>query len=83
MKIGQPNLSESKDQSNLKESVNGAIHAGLSAIALAHALGVTPARINDIVRERRGIEKPHPQNVAFLKGPTYRHKDCNNSGRSI
>jgi addiction module HigA family antidote len=23
--------------------------------ALTHALGVTPARINDIVRERRGI----------------------------
>jgi addiction module HigA family antidote len=28
---------------------------GLSANALAHALGVTPARINDIARERRGI----------------------------
>ena len=28
---------------------------GLSANALAHALCVTPARINDIVRERRGI----------------------------
>lgn len=28
---------------------------GLSANALAHALGVTPARINDIVRKRRGI----------------------------
>jgi addiction module HigA family antidote len=28
---------------------------GLSATALAHALGVTPARVNDIVRERRGI----------------------------
>jgi addiction module HigA family antidote len=28
---------------------------GLSANALAHDLGVTPARINDIVRERRGI----------------------------
>ena len=28
---------------------------GLSATALARALGVTPARINDIVRERRGI----------------------------
>ncbi len=28
---------------------------GLSANALAHALGVTPARVNDIVRERRGI----------------------------
>jgi len=27
----------------------------LSANALAQALGVTPARINDIVRERRGI----------------------------
>jgi antitoxin HigA-1 len=27
----------------------------LSANALARALGVTPARINDIVRERRGI----------------------------
>ena len=28
---------------------------GLSAAALAKALAVTPARINDIVRERRGI----------------------------
>src|SRR5512138_2836551 len=28
---------------------------GLSANALAHALGVTPARVNDIVRKRRGI----------------------------
>ena len=28
---------------------------GLSANALANALGVTPARINDIVRERRGV----------------------------
>lgn len=28
---------------------------GLSANALAHELGVTPTRINDIVRERRGI----------------------------
>ncbi len=28
---------------------------GLSANALAKALRVTPARINDIVRERRGI----------------------------
>jgi len=28
---------------------------GLSANALAHALGVTPARINDIAREQRGI----------------------------
>jgi addiction module HigA family antidote len=28
---------------------------GLSANALARALGVTPARINDVVRERRGI----------------------------
>lgn len=28
---------------------------GLSASALAKALSVTPARINDIVRERRGI----------------------------
>jgi addiction module HigA family antidote len=28
---------------------------GLSANALARALGVTPARMNDIVRERRGI----------------------------
>lgn len=28
---------------------------GMSATALANALGVTPARINDIVRERRGI----------------------------
>jgi addiction module HigA family antidote len=28
---------------------------GLSANSLAKVLGVTPARINDIVRERRGI----------------------------
>jgi addiction module HigA family antidote len=28
---------------------------GLAANALARALGVTPARINEIVRERRGI----------------------------
>ena len=28
---------------------------GLSANALARALGVTPARVNDIVRERRGV----------------------------
>jgi addiction module HigA family antidote len=28
---------------------------GLSATALAHTSGVTPARINDIVRERCGI----------------------------
>lgn len=28
---------------------------GLSSNALARALGITPARINDIVRERRGI----------------------------
>jgi addiction module HigA family antidote len=28
---------------------------GLSSNALAHALAVTPARINEIVRERRGI----------------------------
>ncbi len=28
---------------------------GLSANALARALGVTPARINDVVRARRGI----------------------------
>ncbi len=28
---------------------------GLSSTALAHAIGVTPARVNDIVRERFGI----------------------------
>lgn len=28
---------------------------GLSSTALANALGVTPARINEIVREKRGI----------------------------
>jgi addiction module HigA family antidote len=28
---------------------------GLSSNALARAIGVTPARINEIVRERRGI----------------------------
>jgi antitoxin HigA-1 len=31
------------------------IPMGLSANALAHALAVTPARINDIVRGRRGV----------------------------
>lgn len=28
---------------------------GLSANALARALGVTPARVNEIIREKRGI----------------------------
>lgn len=28
---------------------------GLSSTALANAIGVTPTRVNDIVRERRGI----------------------------
>ncbi len=28
---------------------------GLSSTALANAIGVTPARVNEIVRERRGI----------------------------
>jgi hypothetical protein len=78
IKIGQPKLSERKDQSNLKGSVSGAIHAGLSAIVLGHALGVTPARINDIVHEQYGIEKPHPQNIGFLMGPPHRHRDCTN-----
>jgi len=31
------------------------VAVGLSATSLAHTLGVTPARINDIVCERRGI----------------------------
>ncbi|MDR2214616.1 MAG: HigA family addiction module antidote protein [Nevskiaceae bacterium] len=31
------------------------IPLGLSSNALARAIGVTPARVNDIVRERRGI----------------------------
>lgn len=31
------------------------IPLGISSNALARAVGVTPARINDIVRERRGI----------------------------
>jgi plasmid maintenance system antidote protein VapI len=39
---------------------------GRSAIALAHALGVTPARINNIVHERHGIEKPHLQEYGFF-----------------
>jgi addiction module HigA family antidote len=36
---------------------------GLSANSLARALKVKPARINDIVRERRGItaDQPHRQ----------------------
>lgn len=31
------------------------IPLGLSSSALARAIGVTPARVNEIVRERRGI----------------------------
>ena len=31
------------------------IPLGLSSNALARAIGVTPARVNDIARERRGI----------------------------
>lgn len=31
------------------------VEMGMSANVLANALGVTPARINDIVREKRGI----------------------------
>jgi antitoxin HigA-1 len=31
------------------------IPLGLSSNALARAIGVTPARVNEIVRERRGI----------------------------
>jgi addiction module HigA family antidote len=31
------------------------VHLGLSARALANALRVPPPRINDIIRERRGI----------------------------
>jgi hypothetical protein len=81
MKIGQPKLSKlsvRKDQNNLKVSVNGAVHAGLSAIALARALGVTSARINDIVHERHSIEKPHSQDVSSFVGPPHRHRDCTN-----
>ena len=36
----------------------------LSATALAKALGVTPARINEIVRDRRGITAGTPLRLA-------------------
>ena len=43
---------------------------GISASALAHALAVTPARINDIVRERRGISADTALRLARYFGGT-------------
>lgn len=43
---------------------------GMSATALANALGVTPARINDIVRERRGITADTALRLARYFGGT-------------
>ena len=43
---------------------------GLSANALAHALGVTPARINDIARQRRGITADTALRLARYFGTT-------------
>ena len=41
---------------------------GLSSNALARAMGVTPARINEIVRERRGISAETALRLARVFG---------------
>ena len=41
---------------------------GISSNALARAVGVTPARINDIVRERRGISADTALRLARVFG---------------
>lgn len=46
------------------------IPLGMSATALANALGVTPARINDIVRERRGVTADTALRLARYFGGT-------------
>lgn len=43
---------------------------GLSANALAIAIGVTPARINDIIRERRGVTADTALRLARFFGGT-------------
>jgi antitoxin HigA-1 len=44
---------------------------GLSSTALARALSVTPARINEIVRERRGITADTALRLARFFGTTH------------
>lgn len=44
---------------------------GLSSNALARALGVTPARINEIVRERRGITADTALRLARFFGTSH------------
>ncbi|AWY19965.1 HigA family addiction module antitoxin [Moraxella bovis] len=46
------------------------IPMGMSATALANALGVTPARINDIVRQRRGVTADTALRLARYFGGT-------------
>jgi antitoxin HigA-1 len=41
---------------------------GLSSNALARAMGVTPARINEIVRERRGVSAETALRLARVFG---------------
>lgn len=45
---------------------------GLSSTALARALGVTPARINEIVRQRRGISADTALRLAQFFGTDVR-----------
>ncbi|MBS3960127.1 MAG: HigA family addiction module antidote protein [Xanthomonadaceae bacterium] len=45
---------------------------GLSSNALARAIGVTPSRVNDIVRERRGISADTALRLARLFGTSHR-----------
>jgi antitoxin HigA-1 len=47
------------------------IPLGLSSNALARALGVTPARINEIVRERRGISADTALRLARYFGTSH------------
>lgn len=46
------------------------IPLGLSANALACAIGVTPARISDIIRERRGVSADTALRLAKFFGGT-------------
>ncbi|WP_373628917.1 HigA family addiction module antitoxin [Moraxella sp. E6BC] len=46
------------------------IPLNMSANALAKAIGVTPARINDIVRERRGVSADTALRLATYFGST-------------
>jgi addiction module HigA family antidote len=45
---------------------------GLSSHAVARAIGVTPSRVNDIVRERRGITADTALRLARLLNTTHR-----------